>query len=57
MMGFLFKDDLHDRLGTWPLGLSPYGGTDQADAPAGLIVDGFRPSAPSSITHWRWRAP
>ncbi len=27
-MGLLFKDDLHDEFGTWPLGYIPYGGAD-----------------------------
>lgn len=27
-MGLLFKDALHDRLGTWPLAYIPYGGAD-----------------------------
>lgn len=27
-MGLLFEDDLHDRLGTWPLAYIPYGGAD-----------------------------
>ena len=27
-MGLLFKNDLHDEFGTWPLGYIPYGGAD-----------------------------
>ena len=27
-MGLLFKDDLHDEFGTWPLGYIPWGGAD-----------------------------
>ncbi|HEY0183000.1 MAG TPA: alpha/beta fold hydrolase [Rhodopila sp.] len=27
-MGLIFKDDLHERLGTWALGYIPYGGAD-----------------------------
>lgn len=27
-MGLIFKDDLHDRFGTWPLAYSRYGGSE-----------------------------
>lgn len=27
-MGILFKDELHDAFGTWPLGYIPFGGAD-----------------------------
>ena len=27
-MGLLFKDDFHDKFGTWPLAYIPYGGPD-----------------------------
>ena len=27
-MALLFKNDLHDEFGTWPLGYIPYGGAD-----------------------------
>ena len=41
-MGFLFKDDLHDRFGTWPLAYSRYGGADigELQAIARAVGDG-----------------
>lgn len=41
-MGAFFKDDLHDRLGTWGLGYMPYGGLDHGEllAVAEAVGDG-----------------
>ena len=41
-MGLLFKDDLHDEFGTWPLGYIPYGGADfgEVRAVAAAVGDG-----------------
>ena len=41
-MGILFKDALHERLGTWPLGYIPYGGPDygEIEAVARAVADG-----------------
>jgi len=33
-MGLLFKDDLHDEFGTWPLGYVPWGGVDFGEVQA-----------------------
>lgn len=41
-MGLLFKNDLHDEFGTWPLGYIPYGGADfgEVRAVAATVGDG-----------------
>jgi alpha-beta hydrolase superfamily lysophospholipase len=41
-MGAIFKDELHDQLGTWPLGYIPYGGADygEIEAIAQAVGDG-----------------
>ena len=41
-MGLLFKDDLHDEFGTWPLGYIPTGGADYGEvrAVAAAVGDG-----------------
>jgi alpha-beta hydrolase superfamily lysophospholipase len=41
-MGLLFKNDLHDEFGTWPLGYIPYGGADfgEVRAVAAAVGDG-----------------
>lgn len=41
-MGLLFKDDLHDEFGTWPLGYIPCGGADfgEVRAVAEAVGDG-----------------
>lgn len=39
-MGQLFKDALHERLGTWPLGYIPYGGPDYGEIEAVARVVG-----------------
>lgn len=41
-MGLLFKDDLHDEFGRWPLGYAPYGGADFGEvlAVAKAVGDG-----------------
>ena len=41
-MGLLFKNDLHDEFGTWPLGYIPYGGADfgEVRAVADAVGDG-----------------
>lgn len=41
-MGLLFKNDLHDEFGTWPLGYIPYGGADfgEVRAVAEAVGDG-----------------
>ena len=41
-MGLLFKDDLHDEFGTWPLGYIPFGGADfgEVRAVAAAVGDG-----------------
>lgn len=38
----IFKDELHDQLGTWPLGYIPYGGADygEIEAVAQTVGDG-----------------
>lgn len=41
-MGLIFKDDLHDEFGSWPLGFIPYGGADFGEvlAVARAVGDG-----------------
>ncbi|WP_244851062.1 S9 family peptidase [Caballeronia sp. SL2Y3] len=41
-MTAIFKDELHDQLGTWPLGYIPYGGADygEIEAIARAVGDG-----------------
>ena len=41
-MGLLFRNDLHDEFGTWPLGYIPYGGADygEVSAVAAAVGDG-----------------
>ncbi|MGX1099326.1 alpha/beta hydrolase family protein [Amorphus sp. MBR-141] len=41
-MGLLFRDDLHDEFGTWPLGYIPTGGADYGEvrAVAAAVGDG-----------------
>ena len=33
-MGLIFKDDLHNEFGTWPLAYIPYGGADFGEVAA-----------------------
>jgi hypothetical protein len=42
IMGLLFKNDLFDQFGTWPLGYIPYGGADfgEIQAIAQAVGDG-----------------
>jgi hypothetical protein len=41
-MGQIFRDDLHDEFGTWPIAYSPYGGADFGEvlAVARTVGDG-----------------